>query len=142
MLCLEPVTAAAWRTVRVFISSTFRDMHAEREELVKRVFPQLRKLCEERGVGWAEVDLRWGVTEEQAQRGEVLPICLAEIDRWRPFFIGLLGERYGWVLPVHRRGGLQVRLGPESQWQEPGLVAQPPRTAAGHGGVGGECSIN
>ena len=65
------------RSIRVFISSTFRDMQAEREELVKRVFPQLRKLCEERGVGWTEVDLRWGVTEEQAQRGEVLPICLA-----------------------------------------------------------------
>ena len=30
---------ASSRTVRVFISSTFRDMHGEREELVKRVFP-------------------------------------------------------------------------------------------------------
>jgi hypothetical protein len=37
------------RTIRVFVSSTFRDMFAEREELVKRVFPQLRKLCEQRG---------------------------------------------------------------------------------------------
>ena len=52
----------AWRTVRVFISSTFRDMREEREELVKRVFPQLRKLCEERGVTWADVDMRWGIT--------------------------------------------------------------------------------
>jgi hypothetical protein len=86
-----------WKTVRVFISSTFRDMHAEREVLIKHVFPQLRKLCEERGVAFTEVDLRWGITEEQAERGEVLPICLAEIDRCRPFFIGLLGERYGWV---------------------------------------------
>jgi hypothetical protein len=25
----------AWRTVRVFLSSTFRDMHAERDHLVK-----------------------------------------------------------------------------------------------------------
>jgi len=85
------------RVVRVFISSTFRDMQAEREELVKRVFPQLRKLCEERGVGFVDVDLRWGVTDEEAAEGKVLPICLAEIDRCRPFFIGLLGERYGWV---------------------------------------------
>jgi hypothetical protein len=85
------------RAVRVFVSSTFRDMFAEREELIKRVFPQLRKLCEERSVTWGEVDLRWGITEDQAQRGEVLPVCLAEIDRCRPFFIGLLGERYGWV---------------------------------------------
>jgi telomerase protein component 1 len=33
-----------WKTVRVFISSTFRDMHAERDWLVKRVFPRLREL--------------------------------------------------------------------------------------------------
>ena len=85
------------RVVRVFVSSTFRDMHRERDILTKHVFPQLRKLCEERGVGFVDVDLRWGVTEEQTQRGEVLPICLAEIDRCRPYFIGLLSERYGWV---------------------------------------------
>jgi nephrocystin-3 len=88
---------AADRSIRVFISSTFRDMQAERDELVKRVFPHLRKLCEDRGVTFTEVDLRWGVTEEDASEGRVLPICLAEIERCRPFFIGLLGERYGWV---------------------------------------------
>jgi len=37
--------AQTWRTVRVFISSTFRDMHAERAWLVKVVFPELRKRC-------------------------------------------------------------------------------------------------
>lgn len=72
-------------------------MAAERDELVKRVFPQLRKLCEERGVTWGEVDLRWGITDEQSAEGAVLPLCLAEIVRCRPYFIGLLGERYGWV---------------------------------------------
>ena len=70
-------------------------MQAERDELVKRIFPQLRKLCEERYVTWGEVDLRWGITEEQSSRGEVLPICLEEIHACRPYFIGLLGERYG-----------------------------------------------
>src|SRR5688500_703656 len=72
-------------------------MQGEREELVKRVFPQLRRMCELRGVTWGEVDLRWGVTDEQKAEGAVLPICLAEIDLTRPFFIGLLGERYGWI---------------------------------------------
>ncbi len=47
------------RAIRVFVSSTFRDMQAEREELVKRVFPQVRRVCEQRGVAWSEVDLRW-----------------------------------------------------------------------------------
>lgn len=85
------------RVVRVFVSSTFRDMQSERDELIKHVFPQLRKLCEERGVSFSDVDLRWGVTNEDAAEGKVLPTCLAEIARCRPFFIGLLGERYGWV---------------------------------------------
>ncbi len=90
-------TKPSERVVRVFVSSTFRDMAAERDELVKRVFPQLRKLCDERGVTWGEVDLRWGITDEQRAEGDVLPVCLAEIARCRPYFIGLLGERYGWV---------------------------------------------
>ena len=81
------------RVIRVFISSTFRDMHAEREELVKFVFPKLRRLCESRGVVWGDVDLRWGISEEQ--KAEVVPICLKEIRRCRPYFIGILGERYG-----------------------------------------------
>lgn len=94
---MYPEASLRERTIRVFISSTFRDMHAEREELVKRVFPQLRRICEERNVTWGEVDLRWGITKEEAERGEVLPICLAEIARCQPYFVGLLGERYGWV---------------------------------------------
>ena len=85
------------RQIRVFISSTFRDMQAERDVLVKTVFPQLRKLCEERAVAWTEVDLRWGITEQESSEGQVLPLCLAEIERCRPYFIGLLGELYGWV---------------------------------------------
>jgi tetratricopeptide (TPR) repeat protein len=85
------------RVVRVFVSSTFRDMQAERDELAKFIFPQLRKLCEQRGVTWGEVDLRWGITDEQQAEGKVLPICLDEIQRCRPYFIGLLGERYGWI---------------------------------------------
>ena len=85
------------REIRVFISSTFRDMQEEREELVKQIFPQLRRLCESRGVTWGEVDLRWGVPDEAKAEGKVLPLCLQEIKHCRPYFIGLLGERYGWV---------------------------------------------
>ena len=98
------------RLVRVFISSTFRDFIEERDELVKKVFPELRRRCKERFVEVLEVDLRWGITEEQSKSGETLRICLEEIDRCRPdkdrgtegspvFFVGLLGERYGWIPP-------------------------------------------
>lgn len=94
-LSTEP--AYSNRKIRVFISSTFIDMHEERDELVKFIFPQLRDLCESRGVIWGEVDLRWGITDEESADGQVLPICLAEINDCRPYFICLLGERYGWV---------------------------------------------
>lgn len=88
------------RAIRVFVSSTFRDMARERDLLCKFAFPAVRKLCEARGVTWGEIDLRWGITDEQSAEGAVLPVCLAEIDRCRPYFIGLLGERYGWI-PEH-----------------------------------------
>ncbi len=87
----------ASRTVRVFLSSTFRDFAEERDLLVRKIFPELRRKCRERQVELVDVDLRWGITEEEAQQGKVLPICLAEIDRARPFFMGFIGERYGWV---------------------------------------------
>ena len=70
----------AERVVRVFISSTFRDMMAERDYLVKFIFPRLRKQCEERGVTWGEVDLRWGITDEDAAEGRVLPLS-SELER-------------------------------------------------------------
>jgi hypothetical protein len=91
---------AAYSHLRCFVSSTFRDMHGEREELLKFVFPQLRRFCAKRGLVWSDVDLRWGITQEQAERGDVLPICLAEIDRCRPLFLCMLGERYGWIPPT------------------------------------------
>jgi len=72
-------------------------MQDERDILIKKIFPLLRKLCEERAVTWTEVDLRWGITTVESSEGKVLPLCLAEIQRCRPYFIGMLGERYGWV---------------------------------------------
>ena len=32
-----------WKTVRFFITSTFRDMQAERDHLVRFVFPKIRQ---------------------------------------------------------------------------------------------------
>lgn len=85
------------RAIRVFLSSTFRDMDGEREELMKHVFPKLRAMCEERDIAWGEVDLRWGILAEESRQGKVLPICLGEIDQCRPYFLAMLGERYGWI---------------------------------------------
>ncbi len=87
--------------LRLFISSTFRDLRDEREYLVRKIFPEIRIICRERGVMFTEIDLRWGLTDEQAAHGTVIRTCLEEVDRCRPFFIGLIGARYGWVPEYH-----------------------------------------
>jgi len=86
-----------WQTIRVFISSTFRDMHAERDHLVKVVFPSLRARLEPYRLHLVDIDLRWGVTQEQANSDLALDLCLQQIQECRPFFLGILGERYGYV---------------------------------------------
>lgn len=68
-------------------------MHAERDFLVRFVFPELRERCAKRNLHLIDVDLHWGVTEEEDKQGKVIEICFDEIERCRPFFIGLLGER-------------------------------------------------
>ena len=83
----------AWRTVRVFISSTFRDMQAERDHLVRFVFPRLRETLLKRRIHLVDVDLRWGVTGDQ----DAFDLCMDEIDRCHPRFVCMLGGRYGWV---------------------------------------------
>lgn len=86
---------STWMTVRVFISSTFRDMHAECDHHVKVDFPALPEELEKHRVHMVYIDLRWGVTREQADNDQALDLCLDQIDACRPFFIGILGERYG-----------------------------------------------
>src|SRR3974377_2194957 len=93
---------AKWQKVHVFISSTFNDMHAERDYLVKRVFPALQGVCEQRRRRLVDIDLRWGVTEQDATHNKnVVKVCLNRIDDCRPFFLCLLGQRRGWVPRPH-----------------------------------------
>lgn len=104
------------REIRVFISSTFVDMHREREVLVKQVFPDLRRKCRERDVELTEVDLRWGVDEDKKLDGAI-DICLREIDVCHPWFIALMGERYGRPHPPEKFRHLHTER-PEFCWLE------------------------
>ena len=75
--------------IRVFISSTFADMDHERSYFNEVLSPKISRICAERGVSFFSVDLRWGITTEEQVNGKVLPICLNEIDKCRPYFIGI-----------------------------------------------------
>jgi telomerase protein component 1 len=93
---LAPVARSGPRVARIFISSTFRDMHGERDLLTRFVLPELRARGKRFGIDVCEVDLRWGLTEAAAARGDTLSLCLDEVSASN-FFVGLLGERYGHV---------------------------------------------
>lgn len=84
------------RQIRIFLSSTFSDMKEERRELIRR-FDRLKIEANRRNVYLSVVDLRWGVTEDDSQSGKVLSVCLNEIEHSHPFFVGLLGSRYGFT---------------------------------------------
>ncbi len=77
-------------------------MQEERRTLQSDVFPIVRRFLWERGITFIDVDLRWGVTREEAEHGDVLGICLRAIDRCRPWILGLVDARYGWVDPAAR----------------------------------------
>ena len=109
------------RQLRVFISSTFADMNAERDALIK-VFPQIKELCVKRGIVFVPLDLRWGITESAAKQGRVLDTCMREIDQSRPFFIGLVGNRYGWVPTIHDIGDFDESLQGKYPWLHSALA--------------------
>lgn len=84
------------RQIRIFLSSTFSDMQEERDALIK-TFNSLKVEANKRNVALSIVDLRWGVTEEESRSGKVISVCFNEIEHSHPFFIGLLGSRYGYT---------------------------------------------
>ena len=107
------VRRGVWTSVRVFISSTFNDMHGERDSFTRHVFPALNKKLISRRVRAVPLDLRWGLTAEDTSDSGLgaLEHCLLAIDQCRPFFVLLTGERYGWRPP-----GYRVRDLPEWDW--------------------------
>lgn len=91
--------AISSKNFRVYVCSNFRDMQAERAHLREVVFPQVSRQCQEQGISFEAVDLRWGgVSEDVVENIDSLEHALAEIDRCRPWFIGILGARYGQLL--------------------------------------------
>lgn len=107
-------TQNSWRTFPIFISSTFLDMEAERDYLNTRIIPKLEDNFAKYKVDFKIIDLRWGVNTsaipEQEREAKVLKVCLDSVVNNRPFFIALLGDRYGWVPPKDRWNSVYYSL--------------------------------
>lgn len=89
-------------SIYIFISSTFTDMGMERDIINNAILNQLREDFATMNVDICSVDLRWGINttdaEDTQKRNEkIIKVCMSEIDRCHPYFIGLLGKRYGWT---------------------------------------------
>lgn len=110
------------RKIRIFLSSTFRDMNAERDHIVNKIFPRIAAFCKEQTIEFIPLDLRWGITEEEQKNGRVITTCLEEVDNSRPFFIGLLGERYGWVPSTEELRNIPSNLLSNFKWVEEDIV--------------------
>jgi hypothetical protein len=98
--------SGVWKNIPIFISSTFVDMHAERDHLRRFVFPELEERLRERRCYLEPIDLRWGVPLDATLRDErsldlaVLRVCFQELGRSDYLVLGLLGDRYGWIPPA------------------------------------------
>ena len=79
-------------------------MDKERDTIKFKVIPALNQYFKKYYCELQVIDLRVGIntsnmSEEESQR-KVLRSCLSCINKSKPFFIGLLGDRYGWIPPV------------------------------------------
>ncbi len=89
----------------IFVSSTFRDTHFERDVIERKVRPVIDDFAKQFGKNVRFVDLRFGIntTDEESETKsgtKIIKTCLQEIDDTRPYMIILLGERYGWMPDV------------------------------------------
>lgn len=71
-------------------------MHAERDYIREHVIPELEERLRHRRCHLNIIDLRWGVFTDDSKTTEkreleIMSVCLAEIKRCRPFFVGLVG---------------------------------------------------
>ena len=94
-------------------------MDAERDVIKYDVISLLNDRYLNRGMEFHAVDLRFGVntenmTEKDSQN-TVLDVCLSMIDSSRPFFISLLGNRYGWIPDDDRMSAVLSRLSEEKR---------------------------
>lgn len=97
------------KTIRIFVSSTFRDMDTERDALRNLIEPRLNEALSKYSIDVKLVDLRHTVEtnkkltiEQREQR--VFQICMDEIESCSPYFIALIGHRYGWIPDLKKMG--------------------------------------
>jgi WD40 repeat protein len=93
--------APKWKMV-VFVSSTFIDTQHERNVLLEKIQPELRKIGRPHGIEVTFVDMRWGIRDESTIDHNTWEECKKAIDRCEEdsdglFFLSLQSERFGYL---------------------------------------------
>ena len=97
-----------------------------RSEMINAVvIPQINDILKEYKIQLHAIDLRWGLTAEDTSTSGLgaLEHCLREVQKSTPFFISLLGERYGWCPEEYK-----ISNRPEFKW----IKTQPPGYSITH----------
>jgi hypothetical protein len=87
--------STVWKTLKIFVSSTFRDLELERDKL-SGIFHNVERHVLERQLVIRPYDLRWRDRNSQEPVAEWCMRMVEECD----YFIGILGFRYGWRPPT------------------------------------------
>ncbi|MBE6778632.1 MAG: DUF4062 domain-containing protein [Ruminococcaceae bacterium] len=89
--------------IRIFVSSTFQDMHEERDGIQCITLPLVKQAAYRYGQTVSFVDLRWGIDltggnlSPREGTEKVLRRCLEAVENCAPPLVAMLGDRYGWI---------------------------------------------
>lgn len=90
------------KTIRIFLSSTFTDTRVDRNKLMEDVFEPVRDLCQQHGIAFEVVDLRWGKNANFAMKQILITVNAARYQPlWSVFFFFLF-EKKKHVRHLHR----------------------------------------
>lgn len=93
-----------WKTLKVFVSSTFKDLELERDRLA-RVFHSIKEEIFRRQLSLIPYDLRW---RDRHQHKDVAKWCLEKVEQCQ-YFVNILGYRYGWRPEKDAEGNANTR---------------------------------
>lgn len=106
---IPPLMPGERAQLKLFNSSTFSDMHSERDFLNGHVYPAMRAVGLDRRIDLSWIDFRWGgVTADDSNSKLGIVRCLDKIQECSlplqpgvslPLVVALLGQRCGWVPP-------------------------------------------
>ena len=87
--------------LKIFVSSTFTDTHAERNILLERIAPEMVTLASQHKIQVTFLDMRFGVRDENTADHLTWIACRQELERCSSessgiFFISLQSHKYGY----------------------------------------------